>query len=230
MTIYLFHGDNLTATRQDLQQFILASKTKGHTLTHLDGKKITLPELELALASTSLFEQNDLVIENLFSRPRSKALDSLIQMIASYKGEKDLALWDKKELTKTRIKKFPKGTINKLHKAPVLIFKLLDSFTPNSIPRTLKEIRDASKDSDEGFIYIMLTRRVSELIIAKSGDTSKLSPWIRSRLLSQVRSWQESQLLQLHKALTEFDYKLKTGQTKLSYLEGLDIILSSLVR
>lgn len=223
--LYLFHGDDQAASRQNLSLLLKSLQAKGLELHHLDGARLTPPELELALGTTNLFTPEALVIENLFSRVKSRDQTSCLQLLSAYSGEKHLVLWDKKELTKTQLKVFPRAAV-KLSKTPVIIWQFLDSLSPASRARSLDLLHRTAKEADEGFIFIMLARRVSDLIIAKSGDTSKLSPWSRSRLLTQAQAWEESALLSLHRHLTEFDHKLKTGSTKLSYLTALDLILS----
>lgn len=229
MTLYLFHGDNLAASRQDMQSLLTKHKAENRALSYLDGRSLTHKDLELALFTQNLFQEETLIIEDLFSRPKSKEKDSCLVLIANYQGDKDLVLWEKKELTKTILKKFP-HLIAKLHKTPVSIFRFLDSLSPQNTKQSLDYLHQAAAELEEGFIFIMFVRRISDLLIAKSGDTSGLSPWLATRLSSQAQAWPESTLLSLHKQLAEFDYKYKTGQTKLTYLDLLDISISTLVR
>lgn len=224
MAIYLFHGDDQHTSRQAYNAASDRLRSKGIILQHLDGSSLTGPDLELSLATANLFSDEALTIDNLFSRLKSKDQSACLTLLGNYQGAKDILMWEKKELTKTHLKNIPAAKI-KLAKIPAIVFQLTDSLLPNSRTRTL-ELLSQTKPADEGFAFIMLARRVSELIIAKSGDASKLSPWLRSRLLSQAKPWDEAKLIELHRSLTEFDYKLKTGKTKLSYREYLDLLLA----
>jgi len=228
MAIYLFHGDNLAQSRQLLNEFLTKEKAQGNSPKYLDGLRLTPAELEIALITDNLFTTETLVIENLFSRPRSKALADCLALICAYQGKKTLVIWDKKELTKATLKKLPqlKATLSK---TPAIIFDLLDSLKPGSAKLSLSLLHQTAAQAEEGFIFIMLVRRVADLIIAKSGSTDDLSPWMRGRLITQSKFWPQEQLLLLHSHLTEIDYQLKTGGTKLGYLAHLDIILSSLL-
>lgn len=226
MGIYIFHGDDQATSRKHLHTLTAKLKSEDILVSIIDAKSITPAELEIAVATNNLFQKEALVVESLFSRPKSKDQKTCLEYLANYSGQKDLLLWDKKELTKTQLKLFPKASI-KLAKVPVLIWKLIDLFTPNSPENFLSLLHETARESDEGFIFIMLARRASDLIIAKSGDTNKLSPWTRSRIISQATAWDEAVLIKIHHALTNHDQALKSGNTKLSYLEALDMILTS---
>ncbi len=226
MTVYIFHGDDQATSRKHLHTLTTNLKSRDILIQHLNGKHITPAELEIAVATSNLFQQEAVLIEYLFSRPRSKDQKTCLQYLASYTGNKDLILWDKKNLTKTQLKLFPTARV-KLAKTPVLLWRLIDSLLPNSRSTFIPLMHQTARESEEGFIFIMIARRVSDLIIAKSGDTSKLQAWTRSRVMAQARNWNESTLINIHSALTKHDHALKTGQTKLSYLEALDMIMAT---
>jgi hypothetical protein len=226
MSTYIFHGDDQVGSRKHLNILTAQLKEKGILIQSLAGKKITPAELEIAVATSNLFQKEAVLVEYLFSRPRSKDQKTCLAYLAGYQGDKDLILWDKKELTKTQLKLFPKAII-KLSKTPVLLWRLIDSFLPDSRDSFLTLMHETAQESDEGFIFIMLARRVSDLIIAKSGDTSKLQAWTRSRIIGQAQTWDEATLIEIHSELTKHDHALKTGGSKLSYLESLDMIIST---
>ena len=226
MSTYIFHGDDQAGSRQHLHALTSELKAKDILVQSLAGKKITPAELEIAVATSNLFQKEAVLVEYLFSRPRGKDQKTCLAYLAGYQGDKDLILWDKKELTKTQLKLFPKA-ITKLSKTPVLLWRLIDSFLPDSRDSFLTLMHETAQESDEGVIFIMLARRGSDLIIAKSGDTTKLQAWTRARVIAQARNWDESTLLQIHSELTKHDHALKTGRTKLSYLEALDMIITS---
>jgi len=229
MTKYLFHGDNQKESRLAFQKVLAKEKSSRQEIRSIDGLRIVPSELATILATTNLFANETLLIENLGSRPVSKDKKLLLTLIKDYSGNKNLLLWEKKELTKTIINALGSKVVISLHKTPAIIFKFLDSLTPGSTTLSLKLLHETANSVEDGFIFIMLTRQVTDLLIAKSGDLTSLNPWKRSRLVEQARLWSEPSLLKFHHSLLEIDFKLKTGATKLSYLDQLDILLISLL-
>ena len=229
MSKHLFHGDDLSASRSLLNATVDQDRRLGREIRSLDGAKITPQELESTLATANLFAQESVIIENLGSRPLSKDKKTLLQLVKDYRGSKNLYLWEKKELSKSQVTAFGQEVISRLSKTPVLIFKFLESLSPGNVLDSLALLRETADKVEDGFIFVMLSRHVADLIIAKSGDTSLLNPWKKTRLISQAKEWHESELLSLHTRLLNIDRQLKTGRTKLSYLDHLDLLLASLL-
>jgi len=228
MPLLLFHGDDLVSSREALFQNLASLKSQDILPRYLDPASLTVASLELAIGTTSLFSREALVIESLLARPRSRALTDCLTFLASYRGDKPLLLWEGKTLSPAALKKFSGATI-KHFRTPPVIFRFLDSLTPTSATRSLPLLQQAVTQGGEGFVFLMLARRVSDLLVAQSGDPTALFPFARSRLLTQAKSWPENTLLSLHRQLTEFDCLLKTGATLLSYTDFLDITLASLL-
>lgn len=229
MTKFLFYGDNQAGSRNDLLSAAAKEKAAGREIQTLDGLKISPKDLETALASASLFSQTSLVIENLGSRPLSGDKKKAIALVAEYSGEKNILLWEKKELTKTQVSAFGKGVIAKSSKTPAVIFTFLDSLKPGNTRGALTLLHETAKSAEEGFIFIMMSRHMADLLVAKSGDSSKLIPFKRSRLISQASAFPAGILKDIHTQLLEIDRAVKTGKTKLSYLDHLDLLLVSLL-
>lgn len=225
----ILHGDNLGASRKELNSSLDILKDQGVELVYLDGTKITRPELETALASSSLFFREALIIEGLLSRLRSKVKDSLLKLLAGYQGDKDIFLWESREVTKGSLTPFGGVAKIKLFKTPAVIFQFLESLKPGNYQTARKLLVTCGSTLESGFIFIMIARHVSSLLIAKSGDASKLIPFTRGRLLSQASLWDESKLLAFHSQLLALDRSVKTGTSKLDYLSQLDLLLISLL-
>lgn len=225
MSILVFHGDQPKTSREAFNRHLLKLRAEGFELRYLEGAALTVPELESSLAQSNLFVKEALVIDNLLSRPKSRELTACLKLLSRYRGPKPLVFWDKKTLTKTTLNFLPQPKLEHF-KEPALIFRLLDTLTPDSSSTSLKLLKQTAQVSDEGFIFIMLARRLGDLLIAKSGDSAKLHPFQRSHLLSQAQRWSDHELLFLHQRFISFDHRLKTGQTKLSYRQFLDLTLS----
>lgn len=229
MPIFLFHGDDQASSRRALNLELDKLRAQGVNVIYLDGPRLTPPELETALYTSGLFSSDALVIEGLFSRPVSRARTDCLALLAKYAGDKPLYLWEGKEVTKsTHTKALPKAQVS-LSKTPAVIFQLLDSLAPGSFARSHALLKTTLALSEPGFVFIMLARRVSDLLIAKSGNPASLSPFLRSRLLSQASHWDEARLLALHHSLYQADLGVKTG-SRLDYALQLDLQLSTHLR
>lgn len=220
--IYLFHGDDQSGSRNNLFE----QKKKYADFRELNGDKLLPKDLESTLGTESLFGNETILIENLFSRLRSKDKDVCIQQLISYQGARDILIWEKKALTKLTTNKLPKDWVIKESKPPALLFNFLDSLTPNNSTQALKLYHQLLTMSHEpGFIFIMLARHVSNLIQAKTATTLKLPPWQIGKLKAQASSWDTAVLLRFYDSLYEIDKKIKTGNTKLDLGSQLDILL-----
>lgn len=221
MTTYLFYGDDQAASREKLYEI----KRKYSDIRELNGDKLLPKDLESTLGTESLFGNETILIENLFSRLRSKDKDACIQLLINYSGNRDILIWEKKTLTKLTTNKLPKTWKVVESKPPALLFNFLDTIFPGNYPQVSKILSTLRKSTDDGLIFIMLTRHVSSLIQAKTATSLKLPPWQIGKLKSQASSWEISKLLFFYDELYKIDYKIKTGNTKLDLGSQLDIAL-----
>lgn len=221
MTTYLFHGDDTTSSRT----LLLNQRKKANDVRELSGEKLLAKDLESTLGTESLFGNETLLIENLFSRLRSKDKDACVQLLINYNGNRDILIWEKKSLTKLTTNKLPKSWVIKESKPPALLFNFLDTIVPGCHQQAAKILASLRKSTDDGLIFIMLTRHVSSLIQARSATSLKLPPWQIGKLKSQAGSWEISKLVLFYDELYKIDYKIKTGTTKLDLGSQLDILL-----
>lgn len=229
---YLFHGDDQASSRQEMRVLIEKEKKSGHEIRNIDGSKVTTQDLDSLLGTANLFASETVVIENLCSRPVSGERKKLFEVIKKYSGPKNLILWEKKEITKAVVSSLatsPADLKTYLAKTPAVIFGFLDSLVPGNSAASLKLLQECAVSVDEGFIFVMLARHIADLLVASSGDTSRLMPWKKGRLVSQAKSFSEADLIRFHGSLLDIDRKIKTGRTKLSYLDHLDLLLVSLL-
>lgn len=229
MPILVFHGDNAKESRLLLQKEVSTSREAGHEIRELDGTKILVKDLGSTLSTASLFSQETLVIENLLSRLRSKEKDLCLDLLAKYTGEKQLLLWDKKSVTKAVLTKLGKNVKVSESKSPQLLFTFLDSVLPGNTKRALTLLHELSRTTEDILIFTMLARHIGSLIMVDSGTNLKFAPWQIGKLKSQAKAWGSSSLVAFHDALINLDYQIKTGATKQSYLDHLDILLLSLL-
>lgn len=229
MTISIFHGEGTALSRKALQDAIALDKESGHEIRFLEGDKLLARDLDTALSTESLFSSETLVIENLLSRLRSKEKDACINLLASYQGNKHILLWDKKEITKPNLSKLSSAKIS-LSKAPTSLFAFLESIEPGNAKRALDLLHEAIKSSEDIIVFTMLARQISYLIIMKSAQNPKFAPWQLGKLRSQASKWSDKQLKSFLSDLLKIDLAVKTGTTKLSYGDQLDLLLTTLLR
>lgn len=229
---YLLHGDNLILSRQKLTSLIDEARANGiKEVIRLDGKKLSETQLRQALETKSLFGTDRLIIvERLFSRPRSKALDILVNHLINPTHTVSIILWEAKELTAARIRSL-KNFQPFLFKTPRALYQFLDNLRPGNGKRLLLLRHQALKKEAVELIFYMLGRRVSELVIAQDKRANELlagAPWQKGKLLSQAKLFTQSALLILHEKLLEIDEGQKTGTSLLTLDTELDLLLTKI--
>ena len=230
MTLFIFHGDHHLQSRQALYRQLDKLKQQGHQHHWLIGDKLTPAQLEVSLRSQNLFLEEDLVIENLLSRPTSKDKQACLNLIDQYQGSKHIFLWEKKLISATTLKR-----LNNQHpqiqqfKIPLLIFKFLDLISPQTKTQSLQQLHQLSLQESPNFIFAMIVRRLGQLIIAHSNpEQLQGKPWQTQKLIRQARTWTLPQLLKFHYQLVQLDLQLKTSQTPLDLIDQLDLLLLEL--
>ena len=232
--LYIFHGDGIAASRKLLAEAIAKDRDAGHEIHVLEGDKLSPADLESTLATESLFSTETLVIENLLSRLRSKDKDACIALLSNYQGDKNILVWDKKEITKPNLAKLPRAKIS-LSKVPTALFTLLESLQPGSARRSLDLLhelvgaRHASPVTEDIIVFTMIARQISYLIMVKSASNPKFSPWQIGKLRTQASFWENKQLEHFLSRLLRIDLSIKSGASKLSYTDHLDILLLDLL-
>ena len=221
---YLLNGDDTVASRNFLNEL-----TNGFALTLLDGKSLTLKDLEQNLLSTSLFEEKKaIVIENLFSKNTKKK-----DFITFLNSQPDLNLvifWEDRKILKTSTKGL-KDTIIRDFLLPQNYFEFLDSVIPGQQKRIFLLYHNLLKSMTVEIVFYSLLKRVRLLTILASGgsvdELSKMSPWQLSKLKQQGKGWSIAQLLFFYNKLQEAEIKLKSGKLPTTLSKHLDILILS---
>lgn len=226
----LFHGDHTASSRTQLQSALANERARGAEILTLEGDKITPQDLESAILTNNLFTPTVIVIENLLSRLRSQSKDRCLEILTSAPSDKTIYLWEKKEVTKLTLNKLPKTTKISLSKTPTTLFALLDSLVPGNSARALELLHQTMLVSEEIVIFTLVSRQISSLIQIVGGGSPKTSPWQLAKLQSLSVRWSLPQLIHFHDELVRIDYSIKSGRSRLSYLDHLDILLATLLR
>lgn len=228
----ILHGTNIVASRKMLVEQKERARQKGMEIIELSGKNLDLVDLKQALESASLFGQDRLVvIENFFSRPKSKTKEKITSYLKPLLSETELILWEGKQIDGRVLRGFADGNRIQVFKLPAVIFKFLDSVQPGGAKLTLNWLHQTLKTQVPEVVFYMLARRIKNLLIAK--DLGKkgltgLAPWQQGRLLHQASKFSLKGLLVLHQALLRIDWEQKTGQASLPLTSSLDLLIASL--
>jgi len=230
--LLVLHGDNQVSSRHQLNQLLSEAKHKGvKDVIRLEGKILTQTDLIQALETTSLFGTDRLIIiESLFTRPKSKAKDQLtsyLKTIVTNTNIPQTILWENKTLTKTQLKSIgnPKDLCFPISK---VLFKFLDALAPGKPQSNLKWFQQAKSQEPPELIFAMLIRQVRLLIQVKDRATSKLAPWQAQKLSRQASLFSPQKLLALHQQLLNLDHDNKTGHNLSPLGDTLDIVLATL--
>jgi len=222
----IIHGENQVASRKKLVELIEQAKKQNKEIVNLNAEKIDRAKLESALLSESLFgHEKLLVIEGLYSLPKSKKKDEFISLISSASIE--IILWDKKLLTKTDLKKLPAELENYEFKITPKMWSFLDNLSTN--PKAKNAMIKLFKESVEGdsaeFVFLMIARQIRILIQIKENNPPKMAPFMLNKLNKQAKEFSLNKLLDLHQKLYLIDQKQKQSTGLLSLESELDLFL-----
>jgi hypothetical protein len=222
----VIHGENQVASRKKLIEFIEQAKQQNKEVVNLNAEKLDRAKLESALLSESLFgHEKLLIIEGIYSLPKSKKKDEFIELISSASIE--IILWDKKSLSKTDFKKLPTVLENYEFKITPKLWTFLDTLSTNPRNKTamLKLFKESVKSDSSEFVFLMIARQIRILLQIKDNHPPKLAPFMLSKLNKQAKEFSLEKLLNLHHQLYLIDQKQKLS-TGLLDLEGeLDLLL-----
>jgi len=226
----IIHGENLVKSREKLWQLKQLATDKGQKIETLNAKKIKPAQLEIALTGADLFGQSQLlVIETLHSLAHSKKRTAYFTQINQASEDLDIILWEKKLLSKSNLKKFPRA-LEFSYKMGKALWQLIDQLSPrpNSKKQQLLTLHRAIDEDSAEFSLSMITKRIRELIAIKIGADEGIHPFVKSKLRQQEKNFTLERLLTLHQELYQLDAKLKQSLNLLKLAGQLDLFLINL--
>jgi len=224
--IQLLHGDNVQASRNELEQ--IKQKNQGKEIITINGLKTNLTEIIQALESKSLFDNNRLIIiESLFSNRKKIEIQNILEKSIN----QDLIMWEGKELEKGGLGKLPKNTVIKIFKYDKILFKFLEVIYPGNQKNMLLLFEELAKKEAVELIFFMIVRQFRNLLVVKDENNSKqlgFSPWQEARLTNQARYFTIEQLLNNYNKLLEIDIAQKTGKSSFNLKKDIELFLLNL--
>jgi DNA polymerase III delta subunit len=226
----ILHGDNLILSRQALMAQKNIARQKNLEVVELAAKNLELSDLKQALESFSMFGSSRLVvIENLFSIPKSKTRDQLLDYLKTAHFVGEVIIWEKKTIDGRTLRAFSNRAKVLLFKLSPWLFKFLDSFQPQQPKMILSLFHQTTETEPVEMVFYLFCRRIRDLIIARDlgyQGLAKMAPWQRTKLVSQAKKFTLSELLGLYRRLLKVDQEQKTGLAVLPLEQTLDVLFA----
>lgn len=163
--------------------------------------------------------------ENIIKNTKGKLSAKFTQILTKISKTSFIELIDWEEDTPSRYLKIKNIGVIKEFKPSETIFKLLDNFYPGNLKKFLRILNIISNSANENFIFIMLSRQVRNLILAKINKLSTSIPsWQKQKLLNQAKFWRLNDLLTFYEALSRLDISTKTSSNPLGLKKAIDIL------
>lgn len=223
----IIHGDNTIKSRDLLAEKIDQARAQELEIHREEAKELSEASLESLLGAESLFGTDKLIIiEGLHSLPRSKKKDRLIELIAHSEKE-NIILWEKRALTPTMIKKFPKCQETAFNQSKYT-FQWLEHLGSQDKKTTLSLLKNGVAVDGDYFCFIMLIRHLSLLIKAKTNGSLVGAPFYLQKIRTQAREFSLQKLLSIHQKLHQIDQRQKASQSPIDLATELDLLTISL--
>jgi DNA polymerase III delta subunit len=210
---YFIHGDYHMGSRNLLTSLIEQGKNGQKEVIELDGSSLDLNGLIQATQSNSLFGGEKLiVIENLFSRLKSKEQEEMLKWLKTYDNSNDIVFWEKKSIGKILQRNLPKNTTVKEFKTPAIIFKIVETLSPANKKQALNLLESILEKEPAEFVFAMVVRQIRMLLLIAGGETVGGAPWMVGKMKKQASSFSLEKLTERYQKLYEIDKEIKTGK------------------
>ena len=218
-------GEDNAASREYFVSLLNKYREKGYL-----PQNVALDDLKILVGGNSqapnLFGLKQLYnIENLNKKLGRAKNEELASMLKKIDQNKEFILIDWEDSTPSRDLKIRRlGTIKEF-KPSQNVFKLLDACYPANLASFNRILNEVATPRSEVFIYIMLTRHLRSLLLAKEGElSSRLQPWQKQRIIRQTQHWDRSNLLTFYQKLLGIDITLKTGKNVFGIKASIEIL------
>lgn len=226
--MFLYHGEDVTKSRQALTEFKQSQQAAGLEVVSFSGKEIQLTDLRQALESANLLGTSRIVvIEGLFSAPKSSRVEQLLTYLKNLKTTPNLLLWEAKKINANRFKALRPEV--REFTLPKLLFTWLEGIAPSSPALNLKLCKKLVESQAVELLAFMLARQLRALLTAKFEPELLTGPgWLTGKIKAQAGKFTQGQLLEWHRQQYLIDKEIKTGQSLLPFAERLSELLISI--
>ncbi len=225
--ISIIAGDDIVSSRNKLTEL-----TSGQAnVVQIDGNKASIADIEMALASSSLFDEQKTIVIEQFGKV--KPADKLIELISRFAKDKntDVILWDEVEPSSKFVN--IKSANRFQYSFPKVYFAFLDGLSPKDSSGSLELLHQVLKTYASEQVLYSIIKRIRQLLIVKSDNYTefdefkKMQSWQIGKLKKQAEMWSEDQLKSSFVSFAELDEKIKTSALTMDLANHLDILLLS---
>lgn len=220
--IYIFLGDDVSASRHEFIQFKQSLISDGYSTIEITESNLDELSMGLYQANTLFENKNVFICENLFAKVATRK-----KFLSFDNSDKNTIILDWEEDCDEKAIKFAfKNVVMKQSKLSENIFKLLDSIFPRNLKVFISYLNNVSDSVNENIVLFMIQKRIKELIFVKNDIESvkKMQSWQVARLKGQASTWEADKLLSLYEALYRIEVNLKISRSPLGLKKALDML------
>jgi len=223
--ITVIHGDDTASSRTYFND------QRDNNSIFFDAKELNIDDFQNEIRGNNLFTSDKKIfLENIYSQKAKKNHDKILELLKNSPKDLNVYVWENKEIPLKSLKEFPDYR-NQLFKINQNIFGFLDRLKPGNQESVIL-FHLALENSDANIIFFMIIRQF-RLMIAITDTTSsknideikRLAPWQKSKLTAQANLFGIEKLKIIYKKLYKIDKNIKTGGTKLTLEQNIDILL-----
>lgn len=229
MPVTVYSGDDIVSSRKAFLTHLELLRNQKVETVRIAGKELTEEVLENFSVPVSLFkEKRALAIEGLLGGPKSKEKEKILERLGRL-SDCLVIIWENKEFPKNDQLKYPKNFVFKNFKLPPILFNFLDSISPGKTDANLKALREALKEVDPSYLFLMLARQIRFLILAKDEkNMPAMSPWQKSKIIQQAKAFNLPKLINFYRKLLEIDWQQKTSNLPFPLSKMLELLMIDL--
>jgi len=222
-------GEDTAASRNYLNELKNNYQKKNYYLQAIEPAEVIDLVKGMAEENTLFGQKKIFITQNLdkaLKRPGrgKKVTDPLFETLAKIAEDKEIELidWENKSAWELKLKK---TGILKEFKPSANIFKLTEICSPGNLKTFVTNLNALNDISDEQFIFIMLTRHIRNLILAKQNSLpANFPPWQKGKMYSQAKLWDMEKLIKFYEGLHRIDIASKTSNLSYGIIKALDIL------
>ena len=224
----IIHGSDTAQSRR----VFLSEKNKYSDAILLEADQVNLTELAQIFEGGGLFgETKHIFIEQYLTKKKKNGdYKAILAYFEKNALENTIVLWENKELERGTLNELKHATVS-IFKLPQTLFQLLDAITPGNYKTIIKLFHTTIETAETEMVFFMLVRQF-RLLLALTKHTEnpidelkRLSPWQKTKLEKQAKSFDLAHLLDLYDKLFNIEVGQKTGGLSTTLVSAIDFFL-----